>query len=106
MPSKNTSKKIISYCGIACYLCPLFLGKCKKEDKCSSCKSKEVSPVYKCKIAECARKNKKEYCFSCKSFPCSLYDKGFHWNIEGDPVNWKPFGNAYVKMFKKARIKK
>ena len=86
-------KLLISYCGIVCSLCPLYRGK-YKEKKCFGCKILD-----ECNIVKCAKKKKIKYCFYCAQFPCRLYRKGFQWDIEGEPVIWKPYSPEYVKMF-------
>jgi len=58
-----------------------------------------------CRIVECAKSKGIRYCFSCKEFPCRLFEEGFDWDISGEPLVWKPYGDAYIKFFKKNREK-
>ena len=93
---KNT---LISYCGICCSECPSY-----RDKFCLGCLKLEG-----CKIAECAKSKKKKCCFSCKEFPCKLFEDGFDWNLDEFPlmkefkigtVKWKPYSKEYLMLFK------
>ena len=97
--TKNDDSNLISYCGICCSLCPPF-----RNGDCSGCLELD-----ECKINQCAKSKKIRYCFSCKEFPCELFEKGFDWDLDVFPslkkfspgvVKWKPFSNTYIQYFK------
>lgn len=62
----------ISYCGVFCELCPAYvrigscLG-CGSEDHNQRRKSK-----WQCKIRNCCKERKIDWCSQCDEFPCSI----------------------------------
>ena len=90
---------MISYCGICCSLCPAY-----KSKNCPGCPK-----LKNCKIVQCAESKKIKCCFSCKEFPCNLYEEGFDWDMNEFPllkpyklgvVKWKPYDKCYIKNLK------
>lgn len=59
-------------CGIFCCGCPNFTrekNKCPGADK--GCKTRKCKGIYVC----CIEKKGLEFCYQCKSFPCSRFKK-------------------------------
>jgi hypothetical protein len=105
MTKKTQKKPIISHCGICCSLCPPY-----KDKECPGC-----AKLPDCKIQQCAKNKSQQYCFECSQFPCTLYEKGFDWDLNTFPflkkynpgiVKWKPFSTTYIKYFKLAKKSK
>lgn len=96
---KTPQKLLISYCGICCSVCRSY-----KKKQCPGCLRLE-----ECEISKCAKSKKIRYCFSCKEFPCKLFEEGFDWDLDEFPdmkefklgiVKWRPFSKEYIQLFK------
>ena len=96
---KTPKEILISYCGICCSVCRSY-----KKKQCPGCLKLE-----KCEISKCAKSKKIRYCFSCKEFPCKLFEEGFDWDLDKFPalkdfklgvVKWKPYSKEYIQLFK------
>ncbi|WP_071797437.1 DUF3795 domain-containing protein [Labilibacter marinus] len=59
-------------CGIYCGVCPVFV---RDKNLClgaeTSCKTKKCKSIYVC----CIDKKKLDYCYQCKTYPCSRFKK-------------------------------
>ena len=59
-------------CGIYCATCPVFL---RKKNPCLGgsigCKARKCKTIYVC----CVEKKGLDFCYQCKSYPCSKYRK-------------------------------
>lgn len=59
-------------CGIYCGACPNFT---REKNKCdgfeNACKARKCKGIYVC----CVEKKRLEFCYQCKTFPCSRYKK-------------------------------
>jgi len=69
---KEIPENMISYCGINCNVCYVFL---KKKKPCLGCRNNDDGkPEHcrKCKIKDCAFIKGFEYCYKCEEYPCAV----------------------------------
>jgi hypothetical protein len=67
MKEYKRDNRYFSLCGLNCSLCVMFIGK-----YCPGCGMGNKP----CKIARCAMERERvAYCFSCKEYPCTIYEK-------------------------------
>ena len=68
MKGFNRKNLFLSFCGLNCGLCPMFLNQ-----YCPGCGGGEGNQS--CKIARCSMEHDSvQYCFQCSEYPCEKYD--------------------------------
>jgi hypothetical protein len=109
-------KKLVAPCGMNCAICARYLAlKNKMQEKgiqipyCSGCRNK----INKCsfqKKCEFLRKDKIEYCFECRDFPCERLerlDKRYQTHYKMSEINNLKFIKKYgIKEFLKNEEKR
>lgn len=72
MPSENIDNAMFAPCGMNCMVCYKH---CYHKKPCSGClniDSGKPEHCRKCKIKDCIKEKRADYCFECPDYPCKL----------------------------------